>query len=245
MKKLFIYLLFAVALLLPLSVKAQEETLEVNFTRDWGYGGFAGDIQGRFSLRVTGPENLVEVRFMIDEQVMATITEPPFNYQFETDSYPPGPHTLTVIGVLSDGSQIMGPAYERIFLSAEEAKGATLQLIVPMLVGIGIITLLATVVPFVLSRKSPYKFKDYGIAGGAVCKRCQLPFSRSIFSPNMIFGKLTRCPHCGKWAITPRATPQELEAAERRYSEGEKKMELDPNAQAENLRKALDDTRYE
>ena len=245
MKKLIVFLLFTFVLVLPFSANAQDETLEVKFTRDWGYGGFGGEIQGRFSLRVTGPENLVEVRYLIDESLMKTITEPPFNFQFETDSYPPGPHTLTVIGILADGSQITGPEYKRVFLSAEEAKSATLQLVIPMLVGVGIITLIASVVPFVLARKSPYKFKDYGLAGGAVCTRCKLPFSRSILAPNMVFGKLQRCPHCGKWAIVPRATTQELEAAEQRYSEGETKLEFDTNTQDEKLRKTLDETRYE
>jgi hypothetical protein len=245
MKKLFILILVAIALSLPVSVSAQEETLEVNFTRDWGYGGFAGEIQGRFSLRVSGPDNLVEVRYMMDENLMATITEPPFNFQFETDAYSPGPHTLTVLGILSDGSQLAGPEYERVFLSSEEAREATLQLIGPMLVGISGITLLAVLVPLLLSRKSQYKFKQYGIAGGAVCKRCQLPFSRSIFAPNMGFGKLERCPHCGKWAIVRSATPQELVEAEKRYTEGESQVELNKNAQGEQLRKSLDDTRYE
>lgn len=245
MKKLLILILAFFALTLPFSASAQDEGLEVDFTRDWGYGGFAGEIQGRFSLRVSGPDNLVEVRFFIDENRMATITEPPFNYQFETDTFPPGSHTLTVIGILADGTELAGPEYTRVFLSAEDANKATYQLIVPLLVVVGGITLFATIIPLVMSRKGQYKFKQYGLAGGAVCKRCQLPFSRNMFSPNMLFGKLERCPHCGKWAIVPAATPQALAEAEGRYTDGENNVALNTNAQAEKLKKALDDTRYE
>ncbi|NJN44096.1 MAG: hypothetical protein HC806_04760 [Anaerolineae bacterium] len=101
-------------------IYAQDNELELSLNRDWGYGGFGGEIQGRFSLRATGPDSLIEVRFMIDDIVVETSTKPPFNYQFETDEFTPGVHTLTAVGILSDGSQIDGPKYQRVFLSAEE-----------------------------------------------------------------------------------------------------------------------------
>jgi hypothetical protein len=244
MKKYGLFLLL-LALAFPFAVLAQAETLEVDFTRDWGYGGFGGDIQGKFSLRVSGPDSLEEVRFMLDETVMAVLTEPPFNFQFDTDAYPPGPHTLMVIGILSDGTQLKGPEYRRVFLSEEESRDATMRLIVPMLVGIGGITLLATVIPMVFSRKGNFSLGNYGLAGGAVCSRCMLPFSRHMLAPNMVFGKLERCPHCGKWAIVRAATPQELAAAEERYAEDKMKVSADPAKQDEKWKKSLDETRYE
>ncbi|GAB4577648.1 MAG: hypothetical protein Fur0022_03790 [Anaerolineales bacterium] len=244
MKKFF-FLLFLLMVSIPTKGYAQAETLEVDFTRDWGYGGFAGEIQGKFSLRVSGPDTLVEVQFLMDNSIIAVITEPPFNFQFDTDSFPPGSHTLTVIGILADGTQLTGPEYKRVFLSADEAREATIQLITPILVGVGGITLLATVLPLVLSRKGSYKLGNYGIAGGAVCPRCLLPFSRNLFSPNMIFGKLERCPHCGKWAIVRSASPQELAIAEQRYIDRETKVELDNRIQDEKWKRLLDETRYE
>lgn len=238
---LFLFLLFA----FPISVMAQEETLDVDFTRDWGYGGFAGEIQGKFSLRVTGPEQLVEVRFMMDETVMAVITEAPFNFQFDTDAYPSGQHSLTVIGILSDGTQLLGPEYKRTFLSAEEARSATMGLIMPLLVGVGGISILAVVVPLLFSGKGQFKVGKYGFAGGAVCSRCLLPFSRSMLAPNMLFGKLERCPHCGKWAIVRAATSYELSEAEKRYSEEHTLVVSDTESKTEQWKKSLDDTRYE
>ena len=245
MKNFCLFLLFTLVSILPFTVKAQEDTLKLELTRDWGYGGFSGDIQGRFSLRASGPENMIEVRFTMDGEVFATVTEPPFNHQFETDQFPPGPHTLAAIGILSDGSEITGPEFNRVFLSEEEAREATTGFLYPFLIGVGGVVLLATILPLVLSRKSQFQFKQYGISGGAVCPRCKLPFARSLFAPNILVGKLERCPHCGKWAIVRRATQQELEAAERRYAEGETNLQLDASTEAEKFRKALDDTRYE
>lgn len=244
MKKHFLFFLLII-LAFPLLAHAQEETLEVNFTRDWGYGGGAGEIQGQFSLRVTGPEDLVEVHFMIDNTLMTTLVEPPFDYQFSTDAYPPGPHTLTVVGILSDGTQLLGPEFKRVFLSAEKAKEETIRLMVPILVGVGGIILLAALVPLIFSRKNAYQLGKYGLAGGAVCTRCHLPFSRNLISPNLFAGKLECCPHCGKWAIVRAASSQELTEAEKRYTEGETKVELGAHAQSEKWKKSLDDTRYE
>lgn len=245
MKKLFLYLLIILMSLVPFRAHAQEDGLELKLTRDFGYGGFAGDIQGKFSLRASGPDNLVEVRFMIDGAVFATANQVPFNHQFETNQFPPGQHTLTAVGILSDGTQIKGPEFTRVFLSDEEASQATRTFVMPLLIGFGVVALLSIALPLVFSRKNKYQLKQYGIAGGAVCSRCNLPFSRSLLAPNMLFGKLERCPHCGKWAIVQRATPQELEAAENRYMENETNLQLNPEKEKEKLRKALDETRYE
>jgi hypothetical protein len=38
-----------------------------------------------------------------------------------------------------------------------------------------------------------------------------MPFSRSVLAPNMLVGKLERCPHCRKWAIVGRAGSADLE----------------------------------
>ncbi|HOU24591.1 MAG TPA: hypothetical protein PLN42_10125, partial [Anaerolineae bacterium] len=47
-----------------------------------------------------------------------------------------------------------------------------------------------------------------------ICLRCGRPFARHLFAPNMITGKLERCPHCGKWAIVSARSPAELAAAQ-------------------------------
>lgn len=245
MKKFVFTIVLLLTLTIPVSTAAQQQTLDVELTRDWGYGGFSGEIQGTFSLRVSGPDNLDEVHYLLDGNLMGVVSDPPFNFQFHTDTYPPGLHTLSVVGILADGTQLTGAEFTRLFLSAEDAREATYQLLVPMLVGIGGITLLAVLIPLVFALRSEYKFKQYGMAGGAVCKRCQLPFSRNMLSPNMLVGKLERCPHCGKWAVVGSATPQALAEAERRYLEARNEVVETHETEQERLRKSLEETRYE
>ena len=84
------------------------------------------------------------------------------------------------------------------------------------------------------------------VAGGAVCPRGKMPYSRHTLSPNIVVGKLERCPHCGKWAIVRRATPTELAEAEERLrtdsQEGVKDFIPDED---EALRRALDESQYD
>lgn len=85
---------------------------------------------------------------------------------------------------------------------------------------------------------------DYSAAGAAVCPGCGRAFARNFLSPNLVMGKLCRCPHCGKWSIVPRATPAELAAAE-----AANRAVSEPAAQAlseeEQLRRQIEASKYE
>ncbi len=85
---------------------------------------------------------------------------------------------------------------------------------------------------------------ETGAAGAAICPRCGKAFARNFFSPNLVMGKLCRCPHCGKWSIVPRATPAELAAAE-----AADRAAAEPAApaitEAERLRRQIDASKYE
>lgn len=247
MKRTASFLLCLLLLGIPARASAQtEEPLSLNFSRDWGYSGFGGEIQGTFSMHVTGPEALKEVWFLVDGTVVRVDPEPPFRYQFETGAFAPGQHTLAAIGVLADGTQLRSAALTRQFLSKEEADAQTRGLVFPMLLGIGAIALLGVAGPLLLSRKKRFTPGQYGLAGGAICPRCSLPYSRGIVSPNLLAGKLERCPHCGKWAVVRRAPPAELEAAERRLaSRGEAEAAIAPLTEEERMRKLLDASRFE
>jgi hypothetical protein len=245
MKKRFLLLVLCL-LLIPTTALAQEDSEGINLrlTRDWGYGGFNGDIQGTFSMRVTGPDDLARVEYYMDDQVIHEITTPPFNFQFNTDNFDPGTHTLYAIGYTTDGRALQSKTISPIFLSAEEAGKMTKGIIVPILVVVGIAVLLGVLVPVVFGRKQQYKPGVYSPAGGAICPRCTFPYSRSLFSPNILVGKLCRCPHCGKWAIAPRASAIALEAAEERLaSEGLITIEME--SEEEKLRKTIDESRFE
>jgi len=86
---------------------------------------------------------------------------------------------------------------------------------------------------------------QYGAAGGTVCPRCSFPFSRNVLSPNLLLGKLERCPHCGKWSIRARAAQADLAAAEERLRAAQEEstpIDADPE---ESLKRALDESRFE
>lgn len=62
----------------------------------------------------------------------------------------------------------------------------------------------------------------------------------------MLFGKLERCPHCGKLAIVRRATPAELAAAEERLrADREKGIKDISEDEDESLQRALEESRFD
>jgi hypothetical protein len=236
------------ALLLSMPVLAQDATpeLEIDLNRDFGYGGFGNDIQGTFSIKVTGPDDLVEVQFYIDEILLGTDRETPFKIQFVTDDFDPGVRKLYAVGTTADGTELRSLSITAEFLSSDSAMGKTLNILGPILGFTALAMVLGAVIPMLVGKKGgKVIIGNYGAAGGAICPRCTFPFSRHIFSPNLLVGKLVRCPHCGKLAILPAVSQDALAAAEERYyaSEGEStEVEMDPD---KSLKSALDDSRFD
>lgn len=247
-KTFFILLTIALLVLLAAPAAAQEETppLELRLNRDFGYGGFGNQIQGTFTIRVSGPDDLQEVRFYLDDALMGSDSEEPYALQFNTDNFEPGAHVISAVGTLGDGREVASNTVTADFLSSEDAMGRTISIVGPILAVAGLAVLLGAVVPALLGKKGKARpIGEYSVAGGTVCPRCQFPFSRSTFSPNLVFGKLERCPHCGKWSIRPRVSGAALTAAEERLRAAQEEtaqVETDPE---ESIRRALDDSRYD
>ena len=86
--------------------------------------------------------------------------------------------------------------------------------------------------------------QGYGPAGGAICPKCGRPFARNLLSPNLLAGKLSRCPHCGKWSVVSRATPAALAAVEAASSASTPSPAADLSPE-EKLRRQIDESRYE
>ncbi len=233
-----------VAVFSTATAQESEEKLILDFNRDFGYGGFGGDIQGRFSLNVVAPEDIVRVAYYLDGELVYEGTEPPFKWQFNTANYPEGRHTFSAVGYKADGTEVQAEPFTRVFLSSESAWGKTTRMIVPILVIVGIATLGGIIGPLLLGRKKPHTPGVYGVAGGAVCPRCTFPFSRSVMAPNILVGKLERCPHCGKWAILPRASSAKLAAAEERLAAGGVGT-IDVPGEDEKLKQMIEDSRFE
>ena len=130
------------------------EVLPLRLTRDIGYGGINGEIEGRFSMRVGEIEGLAEVRYYLDDDIVH-VSNGPDNFTFETGSFPAGSHSLTAVGVLVDGREIPGPVFERTFLTSDEVSGKVRGLVVPIIVLIAVVTVATALVPVLMSRIKP------------------------------------------------------------------------------------------
>jgi DNA-directed RNA polymerase subunit RPC12/RpoP len=234
-----------VALIVPLAVSAQGEgeSLQLGLTRNFGYGGL-GRIQGNFSLKIIDPPaglNLVE--FFFDGELISSVEKEPFLYKFHTSQFTDGEHRISAIGYLEDGTQLGSNQISKEFLSSGQAWGETQQLIGPILIGTAVLTVLGIGVPLLFNREKDFVLGSYGPAGGTVCSRCDLPFSRSLLAPNLLAGKLVRCPHCGKIGIMARASQARLQEAEARFAG---KDQPGPAAAGnDDLSKLIEDSRFE
>jgi hypothetical protein len=235
--------LLLILLALPAAAQESDEALVLSLSRNFGYGG-GNRIQGTFSLKATGPEDLVRVEFLIDGEVVATDEEAPYRYQFNTASYAVGSHTFSAQGYTADGSQISSNQFSREMISSQRAWDDVRNILVPLLLVIAVLAVLGTLGSALFGRKKEHKPGEYGMAGGTVCRRCGFPFSRNFLSPNLMVGKLVRCPHCGKWGILPRASAAELEAAEARLAQ-ESQGTLEAPSEEQRLRRMLDESRFD
>ena len=149
---------------------------------------------------------------------MEIVSQQPFEIKFHTADYGDGEHQMSAEGILEDGKAVRSNTVSKTFLSSDQAWSETQGVLVPLLVGVGVVTLIGMGAPLLLGRNKKFSLGSYGPAGGAVCPRCSLPFSRPYLAPNMMVGKLVRCPHCGKFSVLPRASLAMLQEAEKRYA---------------------------
>ncbi len=248
MKKLtrVLFLALTVSLLAVSTVFGQSEALILKMSRDWGYGGFNNEIQGLFSMHVTGPDTLVRVEFYIDELKIGEDTEAPFALQFTTDSYPLGWHTMSAKGYTSDGQELTSNSFTANFVPEQEVG----KFLIPVF-GVVILAILgATLIPFLATRNKKLvqlplgEERSYKMGGGGICPKCKRPFALPLFSMNLGLSKYARCPYCGKWSavrVLSIAKLREAEKAELTWSQAETPQASDE----EKLRKELDDSKYQ
>jgi hypothetical protein len=221
-KRIFIcvFAVLVLSLLRPVPVGAQEEAYTVHLRRDFGYGA-GSNVRGTFSISITGDESqVVSVEFLIDGQVMATLDQPPFRFQFHTDSYGFGEHYLSARVHLQDGRIETTPERRLNFVTPGDERGG----VVGIVVGVGGAILFSLLVYALVQMRfskgkpktafQPGQERSYGMFGGTICPKCGRPFPRHWWGLNMVAGRLDRCEHCGKWSMTTRAAPEALRAAE-------------------------------
>jgi len=249
MKKYLVTILITilVSLVIISAASSQGEELTLSLSRDFGYGGFNGDIQGTFSVKASGPANLERVQFFLDETLLGEDTEAPFAIQFVTDNYPTGAHVFSAVGYSTDGKQLKSQTISALFVSKEEGSAAALKMIVPILVvvfGAMAISAITAMINVRKGKKLPAGATRSYAFGGGICPKCKRPFGFQLVSMNIIVGKLTPCPHCGKWSVVKRATMSELHAAELAELDTDQ-AQIHEASDEEKLRKELDDSKYQ
>lgn len=245
----FIALCFILSWLLITPVFAQDDSpFTIRLSRDFG-SAIGGRIQGQFSVRVNGPDTLERVIFYIDDEQVGEDTEAPFRLNFNTESFAPGVRTFRAVGFTTDGQELQSNNLTPTIMTSEESREAFTSNILPIIIGVVVLSVAVPVVITLFAKRknlAPGAARQYGAAGGAICPRCHRPYPRHIFSPNMLLGKLERCPFCGKWAIVA-AAPHELllaaEAAERQSLE--EHVGDSPANEEDKRHRRLDDSRFE
>ena len=208
MKKALFFLLLVALLSMSVvgKVLAQAEELNLSFSRDFGYSSGTGDIQGTFSMKVSGPDDLARVEFYIDDTKIGEDSESPFRLQFTTDNYPLGVHEMYAIGYSADGREYRSRIVTANFVSADEGWQAAGKIAIPLITVVFGAILLSVVVPMLIGRGKREELplgaeRKYGLRGGSICPKCKRPFALPFFSMNLGFSKLARCPYCGKVSV--------------------------------------------
>ena len=244
---LFISLFPILLWAMGIPAQAQGSELDLSLSKDFGFSA-GGQIQGNFTLSANGPADLASVRFELDGQELATINQAPFRLSFSTDRYASGQHQLLATGQTATGRTLQSNVIRVEFLSPEAAQQSTARLVLPILAVVGLIVVLGTVGQLFLGRNRPRPEpgapRTYGLAGGAICPKCGRPFPRHVFSPNIVMGKLERCPYCGKWSIVPAASREALAAAEVAERAGSQPT-VAPLSAEERLRQQIEESRYQ
>lgn len=245
------YLLLVVAM----PVFGQEAGgLTIAVHKRFGYN-MGSQIQGTFTIKARGPEDLAAVTFVIDGEVLAEVAAPPFEASFETGDYDLGWHEIGATGRTADGRTLESKAVRLQFVSPEAVTKGMVRLLVPVLVLIFGAIILSAVMPLLGGRSKrayapgsdvPGTPHNYGLLGGAVCPKCGRPFGLHWWGPNVgLFRKYDRCPHCGKWSLVRRATREELLAAEAAESATHVEAASRPHpTEKEALREQLEESRY-
>ena len=87
----------------------------------------------------------------------------------------------------------------------------------------------------------------FGYLGGTVCSNCGRSFGIHWWSLRLGFGRLDRCPHCGKWNMVSRSSADALAAVEQLESDPSQAESTDADLQTtddEILRRQIDESRY-
>lgn len=140
--KLLSSLIIAAFATMPLLLANASPTFSLHLNRDWG-SSFGNDIAGLFTLKAETSANTSYVEFYFDNQLQLNDTEAPFSWQFNTNNYNLGEHTLKAVAY-DDAGQNQTQEITPNFV--EDNTNAIL--IITIIIAIIIITIAITVVVY-------------------------------------------------------------------------------------------------
>jgi Zn ribbon nucleic-acid-binding protein len=242
------------ALVVAWPALAQTAALTLSVSKTFGFNN-GSQIQGSFRLQASGPADLRSVTFTLDGEPLGEVSAPPFTFDLNTDRFAPGWHTVGASGQTADGQTLTAADRRYEFLSATQAQSAITRFIGPILGIVGLLVVVGMGSQLFFALRSGKNrsalplgaHRTYGVWGGAICPKCQRPFSIHLWGLNALPGqKFDRCDHCGKWSLVRRANPAQLaeaEAAELKYAQPTApQLELSPE---EKLKRDLDASRFD
>ncbi|HPH97775.1 MAG TPA: hypothetical protein PKW33_07920 [Anaerolineaceae bacterium] len=212
-------------LLLVGTALAQSAEYRLNVNRNFGYGG-GKQIKGLFTLSVVGgpaDDAITKVTYLLDGQEMAVKEQSPFDFQFQTESYPYGLHRLGARVETASGKVVEVAPREYEFATAEQESQAVTGILGP----IGLIVIILMVIGggstlWTLRHKEENQrlplgaSRSYGFKGGAICPRCGRVYPLPWWSFNLLTHVYAQCSFCGKWAaVVPLRSREALDAAEK------------------------------
>jgi DNA-directed RNA polymerase subunit RPC12/RpoP len=233
------------------SLQAQnEQQLALRLSRDIGFSSGSGQIQGTFTMKASGPDNLVRVVFSIDGQSIGEASQAPFQLRFNTGSFSLGVHTLSAVGYTSDGQELHSNEIRSEFVTSEAGFRSAMRIIVPVFVLVFAAVLLSAGAMMLSGRGKtqnlpPGTPRNYGAFGGTICPKCGRPFSLHFLAVNLGLRRLDRCPYCGKWSLVRAKPLQNLREAEAAELAQAGSAEPGLLSDEERLKRDLESSRYD
>jgi hypothetical protein len=200
---------------------AQDVEFLLNVNRNFGYSS-GSQIRGTFTLAVVGLDaGIKSVTYLIDDQLMATVSEPPYKFRFETSDYSMGWHELKATISTLDGKSVTTPIRRLEFASYEQESATIQRIVIPLFGGIIALVAIGMGAQVLIMRNKPKESlalgaaRKYGVSGGAICPNCQRPFALHWWGLNLgLRRKYDRCNYCGHWGVVKQVNYAELSLAE-------------------------------
>lgn len=184
----------------------------------------------------------MRVVFLMDGENIGEDEEAPFRWQFKTDSFPLGTHTMSTVGYTVDGRTLQSNTLQRQFTSSSESNRLLYWVIIPIIV----LALGGRLLSSRVANRGSQQTGQPAVSGpfgGTLCPKCGRPFAMHIWGFNVVVGKYDRCPHCGKWSLVRRVHPDILAGAVEAFADDE---EEGPSTNApDSFTKQLDDSRFD